>query len=593
MADLYIPYSSCLPPPETVCKYRLIMSGNTPKKKWIGASAIFSISILVRLLHLLFYKDSPYCEYPVVDAKVYLDMATRIAYGEFWRLDGIFYQAPLYPYFLGGVLFLTGFKSLIIPRIVQSILGSLSASLVYLIAYRIFPSASTSSGSVKRRIDFPALSGLAMAFNGPMIFFDCELLNPSLLVFLTALSLYLVVIAVTNKEKNPGYILWYFSGIAAGLSAITGGGILLFLPFLLFVLATGRSPSQTFRVFVVFLLGISAPLLVVTSRNYLVGKEFVLISSNSGLNFYIGNNPEYDKTVNTRPGAEWKALADEPKAYGINSHREYSRFFFKKSLSSILEDPGGYGIVVVNKLYLLANGGEIPRNQEIYPVREYSPVLSALLWKGELFFGFPFGLILPFALYTLAAHKKNSGVKVLKLFALSQALFVLLFFITSRYRLQMALPLIILFPLGLSDAWRDIRAKRFLRILPLAALFVICNLQPAGSSPENTADTRYNFALAMEKNGKVDDAIKWYRQSLETDPGKLEARMNLGTLLVKARGDFDGALAEYEQALKKYPDHPPLLANIARCYALKGDNINAERYMERARNSVESYSNWE
>ena len=51
-----------------------------------------------------------------------------------------------------------------------------------------------------------------------------------------------------------------------------------------------------------FCWGLLVAIAPVTLRNYAIGGDAVLISSNAGINFYLGNNPEYQRTVNIRPG---------------------------------------------------------------------------------------------------------------------------------------------------------------------------------------------------------------------------------------------------------------------------------------------------
>ena len=62
------------------------------------------------------------------DARGYDQWAQRLAGGD-WIGTDVFYQAPLYPYFLGVVYAIAG-HDLLAVRIVQALVGSLSAVLV-------------------------------------------------------------------------------------------------------------------------------------------------------------------------------------------------------------------------------------------------------------------------------------------------------------------------------------------------------------------------------------------------------------------------------------------------------------------------------
>jgi hypothetical protein len=65
-----------------------------------------------------------------------------------------------------------------------------------------------------------------------------------------------------------------------------------------------------------FLGGVCLPVAAVALRNLAVSGEPVLISSNGGINFYIGNNPDYDVTVRIRPGGEF-TRPEQPENRGI------------------------------------------------------------------------------------------------------------------------------------------------------------------------------------------------------------------------------------------------------------------------------------
>src|SRR5262245_8272423 len=64
------------------------------------ALAIFGVAAVVRLLHVWQISGAPFFTMLMGDARGYDAWAVRIAGGQWW--DGeVFYQAPLYPYFLG------------------------------------------------------------------------------------------------------------------------------------------------------------------------------------------------------------------------------------------------------------------------------------------------------------------------------------------------------------------------------------------------------------------------------------------------------------------------------------------------------------
>ena len=67
------------------------------------AAAIFFTALIVRLLHVWQIRQAPFFSVLMGDARGYDEWARRIAAGD-WIGSEVFYQAPLYPYFLGSDL---------------------------------------------------------------------------------------------------------------------------------------------------------------------------------------------------------------------------------------------------------------------------------------------------------------------------------------------------------------------------------------------------------------------------------------------------------------------------------------------------------
>jgi len=117
------------------------------------AVGIFFVSLIVRLIHLFQIRRAPFFTLLMGDAQSYHAWAQRIAAGD-WIGTDVFYQAPLYPYFLGIVYAVAG-RSLLVVRVVQAIVGSAACVLVALAVWRLF---STRAALV---------AGLAMAIYAP------------------------------------------------------------------------------------------------------------------------------------------------------------------------------------------------------------------------------------------------------------------------------------------------------------------------------------------------------------------------------------------------------------------------------------------
>jgi tetratricopeptide (TPR) repeat protein len=85
-------------------------------------------------------------------------------------------------------------------------------------------------------------------------------------------------------------------------------------------------------------------------------------------------------------------------------------------------------------------------------------------------------------------------------------------------------------------------------------------------APESAVATHHLLGRALEKQGRIDEAVEHYRRSIALDPAFAEAHNNLGVALAR-RGDLLEAVAEVRQALRLDPDLPEALQNLPRMQA--------------------------
>src|SRR5262249_22248446 len=206
-----------------------------------------------------------------VDGETYDRAAMAIAMGQ-GHPDRVFWQPPGYPYFLGALYALFGRGSLLVPRLVQAGLGAVASVLVAWTGARLFgPKVGVGAG-------------LGAALYGTLVYFDGELLAPTLTITLQLVALALAVEAGSATRLGAW---WLLSGLAEGLAAVVTATSLVLLPALA-LFARKRA--------LLVLAGAALAILPVTVQNLVLGGELVLISSNGGINLYIGNNPRYDET---------------------------------------------------------------------------------------------------------------------------------------------------------------------------------------------------------------------------------------------------------------------------------------------------------
>lgn len=523
-----------------------------------GLLIVVGIALVARVTYIHQLSTNPFFDCPIVDSATYDGMAQRIARGE-EPCDEPFFQPPLYPYFLGFLYWLLG-RDLFAVRFAQMLLGVINCGLTYALARRLFGSR------------IALWSGTAAALYGTGLFFEGELLAPVLIVFLNVLLAH----AILDFLHGPSPARAGVCGLLAGLSAITMSVI---LPFALVIgvyawrtLRASLPPGSLVGLGAVFVLGIVIPILPVTLYN-LAHDDPVLISTNGGLNFYIGTGNDYDQKVAIRPGFAWQAMAQEPIKAGYRKPSQQSAYFTKKALRMIADDPVGYAGLLIKKLYLYAHGAEVLRNQEIYPFRQYSWVLSILLWKCGI--AFPYGIVFPLAMVGMVAafRQRVSKAMPLVLFVLSHIAALLLFFVAARYRINVLPFLLILGAYAVASLAEMAKGRRGPSLAGhgtlLAMLLVISNWRVGPMPSVFNADAYYNLGVAYMKEGRP-EARETYEKALMLEPDYPEANSNLGAMLDQA-GEHERAIECFNRVLTRYPDDVESNLNLGNALFNLGD----------------------
>ncbi len=94
------------------------------------------------------------------------------------------------------------------------------------------------------------------------------------------------------------------------------------------------------------------------------------------------------------------------------------------------------------------------------------------------------------------------------------------------------------------------------------------------SMPSN-ANLNANMGAILQKEGRLDEALTYYKQAETLDPSNINTRINTGTLY-QQKGDYRTAIKAYESVLILYPDN--INANLyrAQCYDKLGENKTAQ-----------------
>ena len=505
--------------------------------------AIVLVAFGLRAVYVHQMSANPLFAHPVMDELYHDQWAQSIVAGESF-VDGPYFRAPLYPAFLALIYKIFG-HGYMAPRIVQAVLGSLSCGLLFLIGRQVFGRAVA------------GVAGFFTAGYWMLIYFDGELLIPSLIIFLDLLLLLLLIYAA----RAPGKLLYTAAGVVLGLSAIARPNILLLAPLLAACpLVIHRATRKRSLVYGGLLaLGCVAMIAPITVRNYVVGRDVVLVSSQAGVNFFIGNNPKSDghtAIVPGTPGGWWEgyhaSIERAEQAAGRSlTPSEVSRYYFSQAADFITEQPTRFVELFWRKLRLFWTHDEVSNNKGIHFWTErFAPVMTYL--------PIGFGVVGPFGLLGLILCCRFPAERFyISGFVLLYMLSVVLFFCTARYRMPVVPLLILLAVFAVFEGVRALRGKQWIAcgtgvaVLALAGLFV--NIPVAGVSIRNNdAFSFIRLGTAYIDMGETEAAIQSFQSSLELEPEFRTASLHLAKMFHR-EGRLDEAIAEYRRALAARP----------------------------------------
>jgi tetratricopeptide (TPR) repeat protein len=545
---------------------------------------VFLLGLAMHGLYLAQARRGPSFAVPIVDAATYHEQAVGFAEGGPLRA-GAFWQPPAYPWALGWVYRAFG-VGVWAPRALQALLGALSAVLVWWIGRQVFSPA------------VGLLAGVILTGYGPLLFFDAHLLPAGLAVFLVLSSLAAFVSAVRR-----GHWRWWLAfGALVGLSAITVANAL--------VIAVGgivwwgvvgwrRGPRWACPVLVgALVVGAAIPVAVVCLRNHAVSGDWVLISTNGPINFYLGNNPRADETVAIRPGQDWQQQLRAAYAHGAKTKAEETAYFRRLATEYLTEQPLAFLRHLVIKLGRFLNSRETPRNMDVYVHREFSRLLSLLVWRWGSF-GFPFGVVCPLAgvgllsLWRREANWSDRGsAGWLAFLGLLYALSVVAFFVTARYRLPVT-PLFVLFAaaglvwmLGLVRGGAWITRRRTDAVLTGACLIVgagVTNwpIHAPTDAVNFRAELYTNVGRGLLEQGHFEQAEAAFDVALRDDAEFAPAYHQLG-LLRAHQGRLVEAQALFKHSLQIREDQPEVQWMLGQALMFLGQPGPAREAIERS-----------
>ncbi|HPN72636.1 MAG TPA: tetratricopeptide repeat protein [Candidatus Omnitrophota bacterium] len=552
-------------------------------------AAIFLLALVIRLIYLNQIRTSPLFEpfYRGLDDYLYDTWAREIASGKIVG-SSAFYGLPLYPYFLAAIYKLSGF-SVYAARLVQMLIGSLSAALFYKLGKR-----------VSSRV-IGLIMAVIMTFYLPAIFTEGLMASSSISIFLNVIVL--LSAAACSEKVSPGRyaLLGFLSGIASLANASVLVFLAIFLGFRIFEKKQGfRSRLRDVVVSVFFCLAAISP---ATIHNYTASKDLVPVTYHSGLTFFAGNNsltkgsftlpPELGtNVVDTRDNA---AMIAQRVSGRTLKPSEISAFWFDQGLRFIKENPGRYAVLTFRKACLFWNAHEIPDIISMGFMKKYSRLLSFPLPGYSLIS--PLSILGLFFLMPMA--RANPPLRAMYMYLAGVFISTLMYFVNSRYILTAAPAQIFFASAGLYGLYKAFSMRKFKALAVLAAVLIFSFAFTQVKLLEfNFAQLHNNLGIVLKRKGLTEEAVLEYSQAIKLNQRYPSPHFNLGILYAE-QGKSQLAVESFNRALEISPSMYAAHNELADVYYASGDIPTAISHLERSleinpaqpevRSAVESY----
>lgn len=562
---------------------------------------VFGVALAIRVFCLWEVGTSVLGIALVGDGRQYDVWAREIAAGN-WLGNEIFYQAPLYPYFLAVIYTLFG-MFLVAVRIVQVVVGSAACALL----------AWAGAAFFSRRVGL--LAGIFLAVYPPQIFFDLILQKSVLDTFFLC-----GLLATLGQFQLDRRVSWLpLAGVFFGALTLTRENALVLVVVIVPWLLIHPPAKVLYRVVAatLFVLGAAVCLAPVALRNYAVGGELVLTTAQLGPNFYIGNNPNADggylplRAGRGDPRYERQdatELAEEALGRKL-APGEVSRYWLDRSLEYIRTQPGDWLALLGQKWFLVWGASEIVDTEGL---EGYQDVSRGLDWLGAVLH---FGVLCPLAAFGVVVTSRQwRTLWLLYGFLVAIAISVTLFYVFGRYRASLIPPLVLFAAAGIFpvEGWRSVKWRAVAGLLVAVGVAVYVN-QPTGMTATNRSVTYYAHGKALLlaghraeaeiclmralesradipdihkllasiriQEGKSDAALEHLQEAVTLSPKDAGALNTVG-LLMLGEGRYAQSANYFRRALDLVPNQPDLAANLGSALLGQGNYEGALTYLQ-------------
>ena len=361
----------------------------------------------------------------------------------------------------------------------------------------------------------------------------------------------------------------FLLGLLSGLTILGDGKFLFFSGLIVFWMVFLEVPRRplAFRKCLSFVLGVTLIVGGWSLRNKIVHGNWVMISPQSGLSLYIGNNPQatgiFENPGFIRPTHfgqdEDERIMAETIAKKKMTPAQVSQFWKDQAFSFIKDQPVAYIKLLGKKIIAFASENESSYDVDLLLQKE-------LKTRWDLN---PWFILFPVAVIGIVVSLRSSVSNVyLLLLILSQIITTLIFFLTFRHRTSI-LPIFLVYEAcGVFWIVDQIYSKRYVRVILSAGAVVLC-LCVFGLKKVDAKIIDFIYetktALTYDHQKKYVLAKEHYEKALMLRPDDTNTYYNLGNIYLN-QGDYEGARKYYEIVVKTCAHHVDARFNLAVVY---------------------------
>jgi tetratricopeptide (TPR) repeat protein len=470
-----------------------------------------------------------------------------------------------------SIIFWFAPNNLLAVYIMQLGMGICSVVLIYIIGKRIY---CERAGLIA--------AGFSLVYS-PLTFFETKILPTITGIFLGLLSIYLL----TRAEQEKKWYYWMAGAATLGVAAICRPNYLLMIPLIIFgILVVRRKQLRETPIPILILILVPSVIIgTVTLRNYVVGKDFVLISANAGVTFAQGNNPWARGSIAVIPGFSGEVTNQRHEETQIAERvtgrklkpSEVNTFWFKWGLTFIEKKPLEYLRLLYYKGAILFNNHELGSNYLLDLDKEVTP------WLRLAFL--PFGFIMAWAVIGFARIflERPAALALIAAF-IGSFLTAMIFYANSRYRMTLLPPAIIMAGGGLDYLVRNPRRLGVIFLtVGLTFLISLPPFLPLNDTHLSRSHSRAwaHLGAAYKNNNQLEKALWAYEKAIGMEPNNYRYYLETLNLFGALEKSKDNIIQWAQQVSDKISQEQYRYLIMAEAYYSANDYDKAAEYVEK------------